>query len=119
MVKYDELESNHKSESSKVIRARVNKARQIQLERYKNKNIFSNSELSAGDLEIFCPLDDKCKALLRMVFEKLGLSARAHSRIIKVARTIADLEASENITTSHIAEAIGYRSLDKKFWFSN
>lgn len=118
-VKYDELESNHKSESSKVIRARVNKARQIQLERYKNKNIFSNSELSAGDLEIFCPLDDKCKALLRMVFEKLGLSARAHSRIIKVARTIADLEASENITTSHIAEAIGYRSLDKKFWFSN
>lgn len=117
-VKYGELESNQKSESSKDIRERVQRARKIQLERYKGKNIFSNSALSAHDLEVFCPLDEKSKLLLRNVFEKLGLSARAHSRIIKVARTIADLEGLENINASCIAEAIQYRSLDKKFWFS-
>jgi len=118
-VKYDELESTKKAESSEKIRQRVNMARKIQLERYKDKNIFSNSQLSQSDLEIYCKLDDKSKVLLRNVFEKLGLSARAHSRIIKVARTIADLAQSENISASHIAEAIGYRSLDKKFWFTN
>ncbi|MCI5969614.1 MAG: YifB family Mg chelatase-like AAA ATPase [Clostridia bacterium] len=118
-VKYSELESSEKSESSEKIRERVNKARNIQLERYKGKNIFSNAALSAADLEVYCPLDSECKTLLRNVFEKLGLSARAHSRIIKVARTIADLDASENIKPYHIAEAIRYRSLDKKFWFNN
>ncbi len=117
-VKYSELESTKKAESSKDIRERVNRARNIQLERYKGKNIFSNASLSAKDLDVFCPLDNSCRTLLRNVFEKLGLSARAHSRIIKVARTIADLDESENIKPCHIAEAIQYRSLDKKFWFS-
>ena len=118
-VKYSELESSEKSESSAVIRERVNRARTIQLERYKNEKIFSNASLSAASLDVYCPLDENCKTLLRNVFEKLGLSARAHSRIIKVARTIADLDASENIKPNHIAEAIRYRSLDKKFWFNN
>ena len=118
-VKYSELESSEKSESSAVIRERVNRARNIQLERYKNEKIFSNASLSAASLDVYCPLDENCKTLLRNVFEKLGLSARAHSRIIKVARTIADLDASENIKPNHIAEAIRYRSLDKKFWFNN
>ena len=118
-VKYSELESSEKAESSAVIRERVNRARSIQLERYKNEKIFSNASLSAASLDVYCPLDENCKTLLRNVFEKLGLSARAHSRIIKVARTIADLDASENIKPNHIAEAIRYRSLDKKFWFNN
>ena len=86
---------------------------------HKNEKIFSNASLSAASLDVYCPLDENCKTLLRNVFEKLGLSARAHSRIIKVARTIADLDASENIKPNHIAEAIRYRSLDKKFWFNN
>ena len=119
IVKYSELESSEKAESSAVIRERVNRARSIQLERYKNEKIFSNASLSAASLDVYCPLDENCKTLLRNVFEKLGLSARAHSRIIKVARTIADLDASENIKPNHIAEAIRYRSLDKKFWFNN
>ena len=115
-VKYEKLDSEIASESSSKIRERVNNARKIQYERYKEYGIYSNSELTPKLIEKYCKLDDKSKNLLQNSFDKLGLSARAYSRILKVARTIADLEMKENIELSHIAEAIQYRSLDRKYW---
>lgn len=115
-VKYKDLEKEEVCENSNNIRERVNKARQIQLERYKNLGIFCNSQLSTKQISMFCKLEKEEKELLRGAFEKLGLSARAYTRILKLARTIADLEGSEKIAVNHLAEAIQYRSLDRKFW---
>ena len=115
-VDYDDLSSTENSETSAEIKKRVNKTRKLQLERYKDYNIYSNSQLEAGMLKKFCPLGEEENAILRAAFDNLGLSARAHSRILKVARTIADLEGSENIKSEHIAEAIQYRSLDRKYF---
>lgn len=115
-VDYDDLSSTENSETSAEIKKRVNKTRKLQLERYKDYNIYSNSQLDAGMLKKFCPLGEEENAILRAAFDNLGLSARAHSRILKVARTIADLEGSENIKSEHIAEAIQYRSLDRKYF---
>lgn len=115
-VKYQKLESEEKSESSMEIRKRVNKARRIQIERYKEYGIYSNSELTPSLMDQYCKLDDKTKKILKEAFEKLNLSARAHGRILKVARTIADLEEKETIELSHVAEAIQYRNLDRKYW---
>ena len=112
-VKYEKLEGKC-GESSEVIRNRVNNARKIQLERYKNLNIFSNSELTPKLIDKVCKLNEASKTILRKSFEKLNLSARAYSRILKVARTIADLDNSKDIESIHIIEAIQYRSLDKK-----
>lgn len=111
-VKYKDLSGN-KGESSEEIRKRVNNARSIQVERYKNYGIFSNSELTPKLIEKFCALDDKSQEIFNNFFEKLKFSARAYSRILKLARTIADLDNSENIEINHITEAIQYRSLDK------
>lgn len=115
-VDYEDLSSTENSETSAEIKKRVNKTRKLQLERYKDYNIYSNSQLNAGMLKKFCPLGEEENAILRAAFDNLGLSARAHSRILKVARTIADLEGSENIKSEHIAEAIQYRSLDRKYF---
>ena len=115
-VDYEDLSSTENSETSAEIKKRVNKTRKLQLERYKDYNIYSNSQLDAGMLKKFCPLGEEENAILRAAFDNLGLSARAHSRILKVARTIADLENSENIKSEHIAEAIQYRSLDRKYF---
>ena len=115
-VDYEDLSSTENSETSAEIKKRVNKTRKLQLERYKDYNIYSNSQLDAGMLKKFCPLGEDENAILRAAFDNLGLSARAHSRILKVARTIADLEGSENIKSEHIAEAIQYRSLDRKYF---
>ena len=115
-VKYDKLESNSLSESSEVIRERVNKARSLQLDRYKDYNIFSNSELTPKLINKYCKLSSESKKVLRNAFDNLGLSARAYNRILKVARTIADLDNSINIKTCHLAEAIQYRTLDRKYW---
>ena len=117
-VDYEDLSSTENSETSAEIKKRVNKTRKLQLERYKDYNIYSNSQLDAGMLKKFCPLGEEENAILRAAFDNLGLSARAHSRILKVARTIADLEGSENIKSEHIAEAIQYRSLDSKYFES-
>lgn len=114
-VKYENLNSNIKEESSEIIKERVNKARKIQTERYKNYGIYSNSQLNPKLIEEFCKLDDKGKEVLKQAFEKLGLSARAYGRILKVSRTIADLDESENIDVKHVLEAIQYRCLDKKY----
>ena len=115
-VDYDDLSSIEKGEKSAEIKKRVNAARKVQLERYEGMNIYSNSQLDAGMLQKYCVLGDEENAILRAAFDNLGLSARAHSRILKVARTIADLEGSENIRAEHIAEAIQYRSLDRKYF---
>lgn len=114
-VKYKKLNSQDKVESSKQIKERVNKARRIQYERYKNINIFSNSELTPKLIEKYCVLNQECKKILEMAFNKLALSARAYTRILKVARTIADLEGKEYIDKVHLAEAIQYRNLDRKY----
>ena len=115
-VKYEKLQNENEAETSEQIKERVNKARQIQLERYKNSEIYSNSQLTPKLIEQYCKLDSKSKKILQKAFESLGLSARAHGRILKVARTIADLEGKENIEVLHISEAIQYRNLDKKYW---
>ena len=115
-VKYKHLEENGGEETSNQIKERVNNARKIQLERYKEEGIFSNSQLTPKMLDKYCYLGKEEKVLLEQAFNNLGLSARAHGRILKVARTIADLDSKENIEVGHIAEAIQYRSLDKKYW---
>lgn len=115
-VKYEKLNNDDKIETSEVIKKRVNRARQIQLERYKNIEIYSNSELTPSLINEYCRLDEKGKNILENAFNKLKLSARAYGRILKVARTIADLENNKNIEVKHIAEAIQYRALDKKYW---
>ena len=115
-IEYEKISSEEKGETSKQIKERVDKARKIQLDRYKNLNIHSNSELTPNLIEKFCKIDEESKKLLKMAFERLGLSGRAYSRILKVSRTIADLDGEENINKKHIAEAIQYRSLDRKYW---
>lgn len=115
-VKYSKFENeNLKLETSESIRFRVNSARKLQLKRYKNHNIYSNSELTPKLINKYCKLNTQSKKILESAFEKLGLSARAYSKILKIARTIADLEASPNIEITHITEAIQYRNLDRKY----
>lgn len=115
-IKYENLYSDEKEETSKQIQERVNIARNIQKERYKEEGIFSNSELTPSMIEKYCKLDNSGKIILRNAFDKLGLSARAHGRILKVARTIADLDGCDNILDKHLLEAVQYRSLDKKYY---
>ena len=114
-VKYKNINSNTQEETSEQIRKRVEETRRIQLERYKECGIYSNSELTPKLIEKYCKLDEKSKIILEKAFNKLGLSARAYARILKVARTIADMDKSENIQSNHLLEAIQYRSLDKKY----
>jgi magnesium chelatase family protein len=116
-VPFNELSKSQNSETSKDIRDRVIKARLIQTERYKiSDGIYCNAQMRTKDLRSYCQLDESSNTLLKTAMERLGLSARAYDRILKVARTIADLEASKNIQTNHIAEAIQYRSLDREGW---
>lgn len=111
-----ELTELPKGEPSKVIRKRVIKARNIQRKRFENSSLHSNAQMSRKDLDKYCPLDKQGITLLKTAMEKLNLSARAYDRILKVSRTIADLEESDNIKPGHLAEAIQYRSLDRDSW---
>lgn len=111
-IDYKKLETK-KGETSENIRNRVNIARNIQLERYKDLGIYSNAELTPKLIETYCKLDKESNEILSKSFEKLNFSARAYSKILKVARTIADLDNSENIQKIHLIEAIQYRSLDR------
>ena len=115
-VKFGDLNSDTLEESSEDVKARVDKARQIQLDRYKNSKNYSNSKMNDVQLKKYCKLDKDSEETLRLAFDSFGLSARAYSRILKVARTIADLDGKENIELDHLMEAISYRTLDKKYW---
>ncbi len=115
-VKYEELSGLPTGEKSESIRQRVNISRDIQLERFAVEKIYSNSQMNPKQIRKYCQLDDESKNVLKMAMDKMGLSARAYDRILKVSRTIADLEESENITVAHVSEAVQYRSLDRKFW---
>jgi len=116
-VPYGELTEKTRGESSATIRARVNEARARQAERFRDyPGVFCNAQMNAPMTEEFCALGEAESQLMEAVFTKLGLSARAHNRILKVARTIADLAGKKDIETEHLAEAISYRSLDRKYW---
>jgi len=108
-IKYDEINESVKIESSEKIKRRVDIARKIQQERYKEYGIFSNSELTQNLIEKFCKIDKVTTLILKNAFEKMHLTARGYSKILKVSRTIADLEGKENIQKNHVAEAIQYR----------
>ena len=115
-VEYDQLASRQKAESSADIRTRVNAARARQQARFAGTDILSNARIPTSKLKEFCPLTDAAGNLLKGAFERMGLSARAYDRLLKVARTIADLDNKDVIDVPHIAEAIQYRSLDRKYW---
>lgn len=116
-VSFDEISETKKGESSKSIRERVVKARELQLVRFKEAgDVVCNAQMDSRTLRHVCPIDSAGNALLRTAMERLNLSARAYDRILKVARTIADLEGSDAIQTTHLAEAIQYRSLDRENW---
>tara|TARA_B100000809_G_scaffold183139_1_gene180905 strand:- start:920 stop:1552 length:633 start_codon:yes stop_codon:yes gene_type:complete len=116
-VNFDELTKKEKGESSQQIRERVIKARDVQENRFEeNKKIHANSQMNTKQIQNHCKLDEQSQNLLKTAMEKLDLSARAYDRILKVARTIADLDNAESISSAHIAEAIQYRSLDREGW---
>ncbi len=115
-VKYDELNSVSHEETSAEIKNRVIFARQIQSDRYKGLNVYTNAQLSARHVAKYCKIKNDSEILLKAAFDNLGLSARAYNKILKVARTIADLEGSDDILQMHVAEAIQYRTLDRKYW---
>ena len=115
-VKFENLNSSIKEEPSEVIRKRVEKTRAIQRARYEKEHFCTNSELNSSALSKYCKLNNKCKAILEKYFKNYNLSIRAYNKIIAVARTVADMEESEEIKDRHLLEAIQYRSLDKKFY---
>ncbi len=117
-VKFNELRGRGvpQGDKSTEIRERVIAARETQLKRFGSEGVFSNSAMSPGQIRKHCALDSESEGLLEKAMQRQGLSARAHDRILKVARTIADLESSESIGPAHISEAINYRSLDRNYW---
>ena len=112
-VKYRDLASREPGEPSREIKRRVDNARKIQLNRFKGMKIYCNAQMTNRQIKKFCEIDEASQKLLEMAIDKFGLSARAYTRILKVARTIADLEAQVNIQPAHLSEAIQYRTLDR------
>ena len=115
-VPFEELRSKEQSESSAAIKRRVDAARAIQHERFKGSKTTCNAKINAAEFERFCLIDKEAEQTLKQAFEALGLTARAYDRVLKVSRTIADLEQSEIIRADHVLEAVQYRSLDRKYW---
>ncbi|MBN2124450.1 MAG: ATP-binding protein, partial [Deltaproteobacteria bacterium] len=113
-VPFRDLASEEKGQGSAQILERVKRARLIQAERFHRMKIHTNADMGSRQIRRFCAIDDDCLSLLERAMEKFGLSARAHARILKIARTIADLEGAGDIRTRHVAEAIQYRTLDRK-----
>ena len=117
-MQYRELRGGAAAESSAVIRARVLKARELQRERFAlaKEKIYSNAQMGTRQIRAHCELGAEAERLLERAMQQQGLSARAHDRILKVARTIADLEGAEKLSVGHLAEAIQYRTLDRSYW---
>lgn len=118
-VRFEELRTTESTETSKQIKQRVDKARDIQRKRFSGSDTTCNAKIDASHFEKFCIIDKNAEKTLKCAFEKLGLTARAYDRVLKVARTIADLDGSEIILSEHVLEAVQYRSLDRKYWFAN
>jgi magnesium chelatase family protein len=120
-VSYGEMTSDKKGESSATVRERVNAARRVQLERFKRlgiTDVFCNADITPSHIRTLCKVDEAGSRLLEMSFEKMGLSARGYDRILRVARTIADLDGSEEIGARHVAEAVQLRTLDRQYFNS-
>ncbi|SFS52290.1 YifB family Mg chelatase-like AAA ATPase [Marininema halotolerans] len=115
-IDFQTLTSNEKEESSAIVRKRVNQAHDVQKERFQGKGVRNNATMSPSLIKKHCNIDQESRNLLQQSFDALGLSARAHDRILKLARTIADLEGAKTIEVPHVAEAIQYRTLDRKWW---
>ncbi len=117
-VKFRELRGDAppETDSSAVIRERVIKARERQHHRFANEKIFSNAAMTPRMIRTYCRIDANSERMLENAMQRVGLSARAYDRILKVSRTIADLEGMESINSNHVSEAVGYRSLDRTYW---
>jgi magnesium chelatase family protein len=117
-VNYKELRSTVQAEASASIRERVMKARDRQLKRFREagEKVFANAQMGSRQIRTFCELSPDCERLLERAMTQQGLSARAHDRILKVSRTVADLEGAEHLEAKHLAEAIQYRTLDRTYW---
>lgn len=116
VLKYNEIISTGKNKTSQEIRTEVERCNMIQAKRYKNENFFHNSQIPAKLLKKYCPLGEREENYMANIYEKMGLTARTYHKVLRVARTIADLDSSENILLKHLNEAICYRSIDDKFW---
>lgn len=115
-ISYEELRFSPPSEDSATIKARVEKARALQRDRYKGSGVHTNAQMTNAQMKKYCALSPECERILEAAFKKLNMTARASGRVLKVARTIADLEGCDEIKVSHITEAVQYRSLDRKYW---
>ena len=116
-VKYRDLTAGNSGEPSRVLKERINKARRIQSDRFRGLKIHCNAQMTNRHMKRFCSIDDASQRLLEMAIDKLGLSARAYTRVLKVSRTIADLAGEKEISSAHIFEAIQYRSLDRNLLY--
>ncbi|MFM7195753.1 MAG: ATP-binding protein, partial [Bacteroidota bacterium] len=116
-VTFDQMTSRRKAEGSEAIRERVVRARAVQSQRFHAvKGVHCNAMMPSAMVKEKCAISEEGRSILKQAMEKLGLSARAYDRILKVSRTIADLDSAEQISTAHLAEAINYRSLDRETW---
>jgi magnesium chelatase family protein len=115
-VRYKELRGPAAAEDSATVRARVTRARERQLERFRGQKIFANAQMPSRLVRQYCPIDATGEKHLEDAITRMGLSARAHDRILKVARTIADLDGSDSIQAKHVSEAVQYRTLDRSYW---
>ena len=110
------LSNTSHGETSSQIRERTTRARKIQQERFRDTGIYANAHMNHRQIKQYCALDEECKKLLKMAIDELGLSARGYDKILKISRTIADLAGEETLRSEHLAEAIQYRSLDRRNW---
>ena len=115
-VPYKELSTTRNAESSEMIRARVLNARGTQLRRFFDEKIYTNAQMAPLHIRKFCVLTPECERIMENAITKLGFSARGYDRILKVARTIADLEGAEDLDPKHLSEAVQYRTLDRNLW---